>query len=292
LLTQLGELQVKYHGFQTTMKETQQLFSRGYYQRRKSALEKDLQYLSSLKQDAFDQQKLVAADQELQQKELEAYEKLAEEKVIAPLELNQYKSRLIAKQQTLGQAGSQVTNNDINSHGKRKELLDLQKTMMDLEQQFRSEFYTLKSEVEEWMQRFVVSASVDGRLEFISFLQENQLLTAGQLLFFIQPEQSNYYAEMKCGQSGFGKIREQQKVIVKLGSYPSAEFGYIEGRISYISSLPNARDSFLVKVELPKGLLTNYNKTIGFRNNLAATAEVITDDRKLIDRLLGRFRQL
>ena len=42
-------------------------------------------------------------DQQLQQKEYDAYESLAKDKVIAPFELNQYKSKLIAKEQSLKQ---------------------------------------------------------------------------------------------------------------------------------------------------------------------------------------------
>jgi HlyD family secretion protein len=45
-------------------------------------------------------------------------------------------------------------------------------------------------------------------------------------------------------------------------------------------------------VNLPKGLKTNYDKTIFFRNNLSAQAEIITDNRKLFDRLAGQLKQI
>lgn len=291
-LTDLGEVQSAYQDFLSTLKETEQIFTNGYYQKKKNALEKDLQYLSSLKGNAYDQQKLLLEDQALQKKEFEAYEKLAKEKVIAPLELNQYKSKFIAKEQSLSQTQSQITNSDINSHNKRKELLDLEKTIYDQQQKFQSSLFNLKSHVEEWIQRYVVTASENGRLEFIGFLQEKQLLAAGQPLFFIQPPQTDYFAEMKAGQAGFGKIKQGQKVIMRMYGFPEAEFGIVEGRVSYISNIPNERDSFLVKVDLPNGLITNYNKTIFFRNGLGASAEVIADDRRLIDRFFGQMREI
>ncbi len=80
--------------------------------------------------------------------------------------------------------------------------------------------------------------------------------------------------------------------MIKVESYPSSEFGHLAGNIAYISNMPNRKDSFLVKVNLQNGLKTNYGKTIFFRNNLAAQAEIITDDRKLFDRFMGQLKQV
>lgn len=292
LLTNLGDLQSAYQEFQNTFKETLQILGGGYYQKKRSALEKDLQYLATLKNSAKNQKEILQQDQGLQQKEYNAYEQLAKDKVIAPLELNQYKSKLLAKDQGLQQTESQITNSDISAHNKRKEILDLEKTVVDQQQKFKTSLFTLKSQIEEWVQRYIIISPENGRVEFVSFLQENQLLSAGQRLFFIQPPKTDYYAEMKAGQAGFGKIKNGQKVILRLNGYPSAEFGYIEGKVSYISSLPNERDSFMTKIDLPAGLTTNYKKSIFFRNNLLASAEVITDDRRLIDRLFGQLEQI
>jgi len=97
---------------------------------------------------------------------------------------------------------------------------------------------------------------------------------------------------LMASQKGLGKIKTGQKVILKADSYPSTEFGYLSGVVKYISNIPNRRDSFTVKVYLVKGLQTNYNQTIFFRNNLSAQAEIITDERRLLDRLLGQLKQI
>ena len=291
LFTDLGELQSGYQLFQNEFLQTRQTLASGYYQKKKNALEKDLQYLSTLKNNTYQQQKISTEEQKLLENEYTAYEKLAAEKVIAPLELNQYKSKLFAKEQSLKQTGSQITNNDISSHSKQKELLDLQKTVTDQQQQFHSSLLDLKSQVEKWIQQYVLVASENGKVLFVSSLQENELITTGQRLFYIEPKQTAFYAEMMTGQKGFGKIKTGQKVIIRMFGYPETEFGLVEGIVSYISNIPNNRDSFLVKVDLPKGLVTNYNKPIFFRNGLSASAEVITDNRKLADRFWGRVAE-
>jgi len=288
----LGELQVNYQVFQNQLEITKQTLASGYYQKKKGALQKDMHYIAVLKKNAVQQKELQVQDQQLQQKEYDAYETLAKDKVIAPLELNQYKSKLIAKEQNLEQLNAQLTNSDITGHSKQKEILDLQKQVTDQQQEFHSSLLELKSQVEKWIQQYVLTAPEDGKILFISSWQENQLIGNGQELFYIQPEQTKFYAELMAGQQGFGKIKTGQKVMIKAESYPSNEFGYLAGTINYISNIPNRRDSFLIKVDFPRGMQTSYGKTIFFRNGLSASAEIITDDRKLFDRLVGQLKQI
>ena len=291
-LSGLGELQMNYQEFQNQLELTKQTLASGYYQKKRNALQKDLQYLASLKANSEQQKQLIEQNKQLDQKEYDAYESLAKDKVIAPLELNQFKSKLITKEQSLEQVNAQITGSDINSHSKQKEILDLQKQVSDQHQQFYSSLLDLKSQVEKWNQQFVLTAPEDGKVIFVSSLQENELISNGQGLFYIQPEQTQFYAEVMAGQQGLGKVKTGQKVMIKVESYPSTEFGYLSGVVSYISNIPNRRDSFLIKVDLPKGLETNYGKTIFFRNGLNASAEIITDTRRLFDRLTGQLKQV
>lgn len=290
-LNNLGEVQTAYQDFQNVLHETVQILSDGYYQQKKQALLEDLQYLSAIDTNAQKQLSLLQQDFALQQLEYNANEKLAGEKVIAPLELNQQKSKIIAKEQSLQQFSAQLINNNMAEHNKRKEILDVQKYIVDQQQKFRSALLNLKSKVEEWKLRYIVIAPVAGKVIWVSFLQENQLLTNNQELFFVQPPQSQYYAELMAPQSGLGKIRTGQPVNLRVESYPNTEFGYLRGNVTYIANMPSHRDSFLIKVELPQGLQTNYNKTIFFRNNLLAQAEVITDNRRLFSRFWGQLQQ-
>ena len=176
---------------------------------------KDLGYISQLKTNTKEQQALQEEDRKLIQKEYDAYEKLAKEKVIAPLELNEYKSKLLAKEQNLKQKYAEITTTDINSHSKQKEILDLQKQILDQQQQFHSSLLQLKSDIEEWRTQYVLTAPENGQVLFTTSLQENELISGGQNLFYVQPAQTTFYAELMAGQQGFGKIKRGQKVMIK-----------------------------------------------------------------------------
>jgi multidrug resistance efflux pump len=291
-LFNLGELQASFQTFQNQLVETKELLASGYYQNKKMALQKGLLYLSRLKANSSEQKRLLEQDRNLQQKEYDAYESLEKDKVIAPLELNQYKSRLIAKEQSLKQINSQLTNGEIARHLQEKEIMDLEKQVMDQEQKFNSSLLNLKSEVQKWVQQFVLTAPESGKLMFTSSLQENELIELGQNLFYLQPSTSKYYAELMVAQKGFGKIKAGQRVILKAEGYPSEEYGHLNGTINYVSSMPGRRDSFLLKVTLPQSLKTNYDKEIFFRNNLLAQAQIITEERRLFTRLIGQLNTI
>ncbi len=291
-LSDLGELQGNYQAFQNQLELTKQTLSSGYYQRKKNALQQDLRYLALVKNNSAKQMELIEKDKELDLKEFEVYEKLAKEKVIAPLELNQYKSKLLAKDQNLKQASTQITTTDISSHGRNKELLDLEKQVSDQHQQFYSSLLELKSQLEKWLQQYVLTASEDGKVIFVSSFRENELITNGQPMFYLQPGHTEFYAELIAGQPGLGKVKDGQRVLIKIESYPATEFGYLHGKISYISGIPNRSDSFLIKVDMPDGMQTNYGRSIFFRNDLKASAEIITDDRRLVQRFLGQLMDI
>jgi HlyD family secretion protein len=285
-LVKLGSLQGAYQEFQNQLELTRETLRDGFFNRKSAAIQKDLQYLSEIKRNAYQQQQLIVQDRQLQQKEYDAYETLAKEKVIAPLELNQYKSKLIAKEQSLKQVDVLLTNADINTHGKQKEMMDLRNQAAEQQQLFYSALLKLKSMIEEWVAQYVLVAAAGGKLVFSNSLHENQLV------FYIQTGKSDFYVEVNASQAGLGKIKEGQKVLIKLESYPSEEFGSISGVVNQISTISGNSDSFLIRISLPDGLHTNFGKIINFKTGLRAQAFIITDNRKLFDRMAGQLKKI
>lgn len=290
LMANLGELQTSYQTFYITFQETSQLFSGGYFRKKKAALQKDLDYYASMQRQVQQQQTIARQDYNLQQKDYNAREVLEKEKVIAPLELNAEKSKLLAKQQQVELIASQMVNNNLAAHNKQKEIVELQRQIADQKQLYQSGLLNLKSKIEEWLLQFVLVAPEPGKVLFVSTLQENQFLKAGQELFYVEPLQTKYYAELMTAQKGLGKIKKDQLVIIKVESYPSHEFGYLRGKVAHIASIADRTDSFLVKVDLVKGLYTSANKQLYYRNHLHASGDIHTDNRRLFQRFWGQLQ--
>jgi len=100
--------------------------------------------------------------------------------------------------------------------------------------------------------------------------------------------------------SGAGKVKINQEVIVKLADYPYMEYGYIKGLISNVSLVPSllqmgdgsSLDSYLVTVNFPNGLETNYGTKLDLKSESKAIAEIITKDRRLIERFFDNLKYI
>jgi HlyD family secretion protein len=64
---------------------------------------------------------------------------------------------------------------------------------------------TIKCQVQAWEYKYALKAPVSGTASFTGFLQENQEIKAGQLLFHVQPGNTSYFVEMLIPQYNFEK---------------------------------------------------------------------------------------
>jgi multidrug efflux pump subunit AcrA (membrane-fusion protein) len=163
---------------------------------------------------------------------------------------------------------------------KRKLLLDI-----------RSQTASLESQLSGWKRSYQLTSPIDGRLTYLQDLSENQFIEQGKEIFAIIPDNQNYIAQLKIPKTGFGKVKLGQTVMLKLDNYPHFEYGQIKGEVKSIALLPN-EDSYLVKVVLKEGLKTNYNRTLQYKPEMSGTAEIITEDLRITDRIFNQFRDL
>ena len=144
----------------------------------------------------------------------------------------------------------------------------------------------------EWTKKHVLQSTIKGRVNYLDFFFENQYITSGKILVSVIPDYDNkdYFGIAKMPLQNSGKVALGQKVNIKLLGYPENEFGMILGVIESISDIPN-EDVYLVKVKLKKGLETTFDKEISFKQNIKGTAEIITEDLRLIERFVYTLTQ-
>ena len=167
----------------------------------------------------------------------------------------------------------------------REEIILLKNVIQSLNQ--------LKQRIKNWELRYVLKSNIKGKVSFLSFYDKNQTVNQGDLVFTIIPtENSNFIAKLKTPRQNSGKIKIGQQVNIKLENYPDYEFGMLKGKIKNISLIPNKDGLYLIDVELPKKLITSYNKEIDFKQEMLGTAEIITEDLRLIDRFFYQFKKV
>ncbi|MNQ48037.1 hypothetical protein D3C85_619010 [compost metagenome] len=66
----------------------------------------------------------------------------------------------------------------------------------------------------------------------------------------------------------------------------------LNGKIKNISLTPDEEGNLRIDVVLPRRLETSYNKTIPFQQEMSGSAEIVTEDLRLTERLLYQFREV
>ena len=75
---------------------------------------------------------------------------------------------------------------------------------------------------------------------------------------------------------------------IRLDGFPYQEFGSIPATVKDISNVPQGV-TYQIELEVPGTLVTTYNKTIPFRQEMQGTANIITEDRRILERIFDRI---
>jgi multidrug efflux pump subunit AcrA (membrane-fusion protein) len=280
----LGELQQAHQGFMQAYITFKDYLNTGFYVTKKQMLSRDLGNTIRLLQTLYQQKDLQQQDLAITQRNYDVHDTLHMEAILSDIDYRSQKSQLLAKKMSIPQINASIINNESQQNALVKEMLDLDNQIVQQKAVFIQALNSYKSAVEDWKQQYLLTAPVSGTFVYASFLDENQQLQSNQTIGFITNENNKYYVEMLIPQTNFGKVKPGQEVLLKFPSYPSQEFGSVKGHIEYIKNI-SSDSGYLSKVLLPEGLMTNYKKQILFTEGLIATAEIITEKRRLSDRL-------
>jgi multidrug efflux pump subunit AcrA (membrane-fusion protein) len=152
----------------------------------------------------------------------------------------------------------------------------------------------LREAIEEWEIKYILKSNVKGNVSSVRILNKGQIVNQGELLFSVFSTSPNhYFAKIKAPIQNSGKIKIGQMVKVKLLKYPETEYGVLNGKIESISPIPDIGKSFyLVEVPLDSSLTTTYNIKLPFKNEMSGTADIITEDLRLLDRFFYQLRKV
>ncbi|MBU2974963.1 HlyD family secretion protein [Zobellia sp. B3R18] len=184
--------------------------------------------------------------------------------------------------ESLGNAKNTSKNTEFNMANEKMRLL---KNVLQAYNQ-------LKKAVKEWELKYVLKSNIQGTVSFLNYWNSNQSVNSGDLVFTILPKtNSPYIAKLQTPNSNSGKIRLGQQVNLSLYDYPEYEYGIMRGTVSQISSTSNEKGTYIIDVAVPKELISSYNRPIDFKHEMKGEAKIITEDLRLIERILYSFRK-
>lgn len=244
------------------------------------------------------QQKIInESELQLQKNEVDRYETLFNKGVISAQDFDNKKLGYLQAQKSyknllnsISQLKSSLIDNNKNSKGI---IINGTKEEVNLESSKMQSFYQLKKVIKDWELAYVIQSSVAGKVSFLQIWTENQTISAGDNVFSIIPTiEKGYIGKLKAPTLNSGKIKIGQQINIRLANFPDREFGILKGQVKNISLVPDQDGNLLIDVVLLDGLKSSYQKMIPFQQEMKGSADIITEDLRLIERLLYQFRDV
>lgn len=289
-----GEIQANYNQLKGSINDFKQLQS-SYYQSSIGRLKANIGKYKQLTE-IYDQ-KLGIARRELTNAEqkFKAAQRLYEEKVIAGLELLEKESGLNQRRMEVQSLKQALVQNELSLASLEKELAEQLFSQEEASRKLRASILSEKKIVENfilsWKQGSAITAPSKGRVTFIEKFSEGHFVKTDKPLLAIIPVNEEFLAKVKVPSSRYGKIKEGQKVQFALDNYPFQEYGYFYGTIHSKSFIPVEKAYELI-IKLPPELVSSYGKEIEYKPNMVATADIIIEDQRLLEKLFYSFRKL
>lgn len=177
----------------------------------------------------------------------------------------------------------------------RSQIQDFSINRMDKAKEYRSKIETaistLQNYIIRWETDFTIRAPVAGKLDYQGRVKVDQLIDLGTELFAIVPLGKEYEVEVKIPTAGFGRVKIGQEVKLKLDKFPSDEYGTVGAVVSKLPVLADG-EVYTIGVSLEKGLLTQYGVLLEYSPEMTSSAQVITEDLRLIERFFSSLKDI
>ncbi|HEU4789050.1 MAG TPA: HlyD family efflux transporter periplasmic adaptor subunit, partial [Flavobacterium sp.] len=214
--------------------------------------------LSSL----YAQQKLELAKLSLSDQQFKRSQQLFDKGVISGYDLEIQKVNNLQAKQSYDQTNLAISQQKEAINQTHKQIIGSQISQEKTDITNLSSVYQaldeLKKSIHIWQQNYQFIANYDGIFQFQNSWKENQLIKTGDLLATILPEnQQQFIGNLIVLPQNSGKIKQNQKVLIKLDNFPYQEYGMLEGKIQTMSTVTDKDGNYFIEITIPNGLTTN-----------------------------------
>ena len=297
----LGELQQTWSGLVRIISSYRNFIEIDYYEQKNKSLTSQINYYNKYYSGLLNQVKIMDKENSLALVQFERDKSLYNDNVIAKIDFEKSEQTYLQQKRNYESSKTSLINTQMQINQLYQQILDnnIQKTneLNTYEIQIEDALQGFKSQLAKWKQSYLIISPIDGRVSFNKVWFENQSVSAGDLIVTIIPKnEMRIIGKADIPSTGIGKVKPGQTVNIKLDNYPYMEFGMLKAKVKNISLVPITTEQgifYTAEIELNDSILTtNYNKSIPFSQNMAGTAEIITDDLRLLERFLNPLRSI
>ena len=286
----LGDLQSYYAYFLKVYEDIHKFIVLDYHNQKIKSLEKEIIKYKKYSQRLINQNTILTQEEQLSLNQLKRDSLLYMQGIIPEVDYEKTKTNLLQKKYNLEQSLITQASNEIEVSKLEQHILDLQlqqnQEKNKLELTLHEAYDNMLAQISLWEQKYVMQSPVEGVVSFTRIWSENQNVRNGDVVMSVIPEnQGEVVGKINLPITGSGKVKPGQAVNIKFANFPYMEYGMVRGTIRSISLV--AQDKlYSAVVQLNEGLKTNYGILLEFNQDMHGIAEIITDDKRLLERIV------
>lgn len=294
--SELGELQGYYASFLKELSDLNTYTENDFFGNKINSLDFEInrtqEYIGSL----IVKERLYSENRKLEAKKYSRDSSLYAGLIIPESDLERSHQSLIRINIELEQVKLERSAKIIELSEKRQLLLDYRIKRIEEKEKLISvleeSFLNLKAQINIWENNYLLISPLDGIVSFTRFWSANQAVLKDEPVFSIVPvETGSLLGRIKLKMQRSGKVKPGQMVNIKLTGFPYMEYGMVRGVVKSKSLVPSG-DAYIIEIDLPEGLITLYGKKLEFTQNMQGTAEIITEDIRLLQKIVNPLHHL
>ncbi|MEZ5040276.1 MAG: HlyD family efflux transporter periplasmic adaptor subunit [Saprospiraceae bacterium] len=277
------------------------------YQRIK-ALKSQISHLREMNLNITDQLFLLEKEVYIAEKNEQRLKALWENGAESQINYEKASAEALTKQGILKNKKSTQIDNKLAMDRLREEIISYEKEQSDeiADGNFKiqASMKRLRSAIDEWRLKYTLTTPIKGKVSFSKIWSEHQFVNPDELVMTIVPQegQGQIIARGDLPVARSGKVETGMIVNIRLENYPYKEYGIVKGIVENIAPVPNQEGNTEAIYQLTVSgfnipasgkILTTYQDTLDFQQELQGTALIITKNRNLWERLVvDRFRDV
>ncbi|OFX84536.1 MAG: hypothetical protein A2W99_02645 [Bacteroidetes bacterium GWF2_33_16] len=292
----LGNIQPHYADFIRNISEYKKINQMNYHQKKINLLKNEILHYRKYAGNLKVQNELQLKEYNLMINQFKRDSTLYAQQLISDAEFEKSKSALFSKQFSCEQSSISITNAEIQIQNIEQNIAELElqeeKQLSDKSIVIKQSYENLIAAIDAWKYQYVLVAPTNGKVTFNRFWNENQTIKSGETVMTIIPEnEGSIVGKVQLSFQGVGKVKTNQEVNIRFDNYPYMEFGMVKGIVKSISMAPD-NNFYTAEIYLPNGLNTFYNEKLEFKQEMQGTAEIITEDFRLLERIVRPLRYI
>lgn len=290
----LGEIQPYYVALLNTLNSSSQYNKYNNFQSEKDDIEDQILSNKLLRLKQMENLKIASNELKLMDKKFKRDSLLFEKKVISLAEFENSRLSYLPYQRAYETLNQNIlsTNGVVNSLiYKTKSLNNANgQSLAEFSGNLKSSILSAKSETDKWKDKYLLISPIEGKMSLINNWNSFQNVAAGAEIMSIIPNKQGVIAKAVILPSGSGKMKFDDVALISLDDFSQEEFGTLKAKVKKLPSM-QSEGQYIVILNLPEGLKTNFNKKIPLREGMTGSIRIITKNTTLLNRMFFQLKK-